>query len=121
MKPWEPAPVEFELHRTGLGWFPDETTVTIHPYSRFQAAFVRARLKRWLAADYHRRPSFSGTDRINAIMRMSRNLGDGPWEFTDVDLTVVFTVLAWSKTKSLDENELLRAAIFDAYQRRFLR
>jgi hypothetical protein len=119
-KPWI-RPVEFELHRTGLGWCPDETTVTIHPYSRLQAAFVRARLKRWLATDYYRRPSFSGTEKVNAIMRMSRNLDEGPWKFTDVDLSVVFTVLAWSKVKSLDENEALRTAIFDAYQRRFLR
>lgn len=118
MKP-RVSPVEFKVHRTGLGWYPDETTVTIHPYSRFQAAFLRARLKRWLAADYHRRPSFSGTDKINAIRRMSYNLEAGPWEFTDVDLHVVFAVLNWSKSESLPENEALRAAVFEAHWQRF--
>lgn len=113
-----------EVHRTGLGWFPDEPAVTITPTRTTHAPYIRSRIKRYLAAGYAVTGGFQGTEYVNAAMSLSRSLPDwGPWTFTDVELNTLHKVLRWCMVHGTDlpENLAMREAIFTAHKARHSR
>ncbi|MET7984581.1 hypothetical protein [Streptomyces sp. NPDC005281] len=117
--------IPVEVHRTGLGWFPDEPAATITPTRTTHAPYIRSRIKRFLAAGYSVTGGFSGTEYANAAMDLSRNLPDGfePWTFTDVELNMIHRVLSWCMVhdKELPVNLAMREAIFTAHRARHRR
>ncbi|WP_328377060.1 hypothetical protein OHB13_11960 [Streptomyces sp. NBC_00440] len=114
--------IPVEVHRTGRGWFPDEPAVTITPTRATHAPFVRCRINRFMAAGHAATGGFSGTEYVNAAVRLSFNLPDGfdPWVFTDIELNMMRIVLKWGLYDNyLPENLAMREAIFTAHRGRF--
>jgi hypothetical protein len=111
--------IPVEVHRTGLGWFPDEPAATVHTTRTTHAPYVRSRIKRFLAAGYSVTGGFSGTEYVSAALDLSVNLPDwGPWTFTDVELNMLHRVLRWCMVHDTDlpVNIAMREAIFTAHR-----
>ncbi|MFI8815706.1 MULTISPECIES: hypothetical protein [unclassified Streptomyces] len=111
--------IPVEVHRLGLGWFPEETVVTITPTRATHAPFVRSRIKRYMAAGYAVTGGFRGTEYVSAALRLSSHLPDafaGQWGFNDVELNMLKIVMLWGKYENdLPENLAMRQAICTAH------
>ncbi|MEU8948802.1 hypothetical protein [Streptomyces sp. NPDC048489] len=125
--PYTLPEIAYEVHRKpGTGLFPDEPAATIHQTHRTHAPFVRTRIKRFLAAGYAVTGGLRGTEKVAAARHLAHNLPDGPepWVFTDTELSMLGSVLAWGDydpARHLPENLLVRDAILAAYKARFSR